>query len=77
MRFPMSNSVYYDVDGNLVRATKIEEGQLFDTEAEAKEKAEEDGETAKVNIYVERYAAKVKFAVTQTDAAIPGYAAGE
>lgn len=77
MRFPMSNSVYYDAGGNLVRATKIEEGQLFDTEAEAKEKAEEDGETAKVNIYVERYAAKVKFAVTQTDAAIPGYAAGE
>lgn len=24
MRFPMSNSVYYDKDGNLVRATEIE-----------------------------------------------------
>lgn len=77
MRFPMSNSVYYDADGNLVRATKIEEGQLFDTEAEAKAEAEKDGSTARVQIFVERYAAKVNFSVTQTDAAIPGYAAGE
>lgn len=77
MRFPMSNSVYYDKDGNLVRATEIGAGQLFTTEADAKAAAETDGSTASVQIFVERYAAKVNFSVTQTDAAIPGYAAGE
>lgn len=77
MRFPMSNSVYYDKDGNLVRATEIGAGQLFTTEADAKAAAETDGSTARVQIFVERYAAKVNFSVTQTDAAIPGYAAGE
>lgn len=77
MRFPMSNSVYYDADGNLVRATEIGAGQLFTTEADAKAAAETDGSTARVQIFVERYAAKVNFSVTQTDAAIPGYAAGE
>lgn len=75
MRFPMSNSVYYDKDGNLVRATEIGAGQLFTTEADAKAAAETDGSTASVQIFVERYAAKVNFSVT--DAAIPGYAAGE
>lgn len=77
MRFPMSNSVYYDKDGNLVRATEIGTGQLFTTEADAKAAAETDGSTARVQIFVERYAAKVKFSVAQTEAAIPGYAAGE
>ena len=77
MRFPMSNSVYYNDKGELVRATEIQKGQLFDTEAEAKAEAEKDGSTARVQIFVERYAAKVNFSVAQTDAAIPGYAAGE
>lgn len=77
MRFPMSNSVYYDAKGNLVRATEIGNGKLYNSEAEAKEEAEKNGDNARVQIFVERYAAKVKFSVTQTDAAIPGYAAGE
>lgn len=77
MRFPMSNSVYYDADGNLVRATEIGNGKLYNSEAEAKEEAEKNGDNARVQIFVERYAAKVNFSVTQTDAAIPGYAAGE
>ncbi len=77
LRFPMSNSVYYDEDGNLVRATEIGAGQLFTTEADAKAAAETDGSTARVQIFVERYAAKVNFSVAQSDAAIPGYAAGE
>ena len=77
LRFPMSNSVYYDADGNLVRATEIGNGKLYNSEAEAKEEAEKNGDNARVQIFVERYAAKVNFSVTQTDAAIPGYAAGE
>ena len=77
MRFPMSNSVYYDADGNLVRATEIGNGKLYNSEAEAKEEAEKNGDNARVQIFVERYAAKVNFSVAQSDAAIPGYAAGE
>lgn len=77
MRFPMSNSVYYDAKGNLVRATEIGNGKLYNSEAEAKEEAEKNGDNARVQIFVERYAAKVNFSVAQTDAAIPGYAAGE
>lgn len=77
MRFPMSNSVYYDAKGYLVRATEIGNGKLYNSEAEAKEEAEKNGDNARVQIFVERYAAKVNFSVTQTDAAIPGYAAGE
>lgn len=77
MRFPMSNSVYYDADGNLVRATEIGNGKLYNSEAEAKEEAEKNGDNARVQIFVERYAAKVNFLVAQSDAAIPGYAAGE
>lgn len=77
MRFPMSNSVYYDAKGNLVRATEIGNGKLYNSEAEAKEEAEKNGDNARVQIFVERYAAKVNFSVAQSDAAIPGYAAGE
>lgn len=77
MRFPMSNSVYYDADGNLVRATEIGNGKLYNSEAEAKEEAEKNGDNARVQIFVERYAAKVNFSVAQSDAAIPGYDAGE
>lgn len=77
MRFPMSNSVYYDADGNLVRATEIGNGKLYNSEAEAKEEAEKNGDNARVQIFVERYAAKVNFSVAQSDATIPGYAAGE
>ena len=52
--FGMSNSVYYDNNGELVRATKIPEGAL-------KSKAEDiDDDTPTVDIYVERYAARVK-----------------
>lgn len=77
LHFPMSNSVYYDADGNLVRATEIGNGKLYNSEAEAKEEAEKNGDNARVQIFVERYAAKVNFSVAQSDAAIPGYAAGE
>lgn len=77
MRFPMSNSVYYNDKGKLVRATEIGNGKLYNSEAEAKEEAEKNGDNARVQIFVERYAAKVKFSVAQTEAAIPGYAAGE
>ena len=52
MRFPMSNSVYYDADGNLVRATEIGNGKLYNSEAEAKEEAEKNGDNARVQIFV-------------------------
>lgn len=59
--FPMTNSVYYGVDPitgveGRMRATPIVASKLFDSEANAK-KAAEAGET--LDIYVERYAAKL------------------
>lgn len=51
--FGMSNSVYYDKDNNLVRATPIPAGAL-------KLKKEDLKNAPEVKIYVERYAAKVK-----------------
>lgn len=52
--FGMSNAVYYANDGKLVRATAIPEGALKSTEAEANKE-----DVPSVQIYVERYAAKV------------------
>lgn len=60
--FAMSNSVYYGTDPisgqSKVRmmATPIVDGKLFDTEAEADAAT---GDDAVVNIFVERYAAKI------------------
>lgn len=57
--FPMSNSVYYNAEGEAmpVIAQPIKEGQLFDT-AEDAEKAT-DGNV--IELWVERYAAKLAF----------------
>ncbi len=61
--FPMSNSVYYDVNGNLVNAVKV--GGLFDNMTSAENALKPDAsdeDKAKVTtIHVERYAAKVQF----------------
>lgn len=61
--FAMSNSVYYDTDGNKVMATPIVEGQIFSTKEEAEDAIKQDPSAAFVDIYVERYAAKVNFSV--------------
>lgn len=52
--FGMSNAVYYANDGKLVRATAIPDGALKSTEDETKQEG-----VPSVEIYVERYAAKV------------------
>ncbi len=60
--FAMSNSVYYGSDpisgqtGVRIMATPIVDGKLFDTEAEADAAT---GDDTVVNIFVERYAAKI------------------
>ena len=58
--YGMSNSVYYDASGNLVRATPIAEAALKDTEDEA-------NAAKPLEIYVERYAAKISLAGTEGD----------
>lgn len=57
--FPMSNSVYYNAEGEAmpVIAQPIKEGQLFDTAEEAEAAA--DGNV--IELWVERYAAKLAF----------------
>lgn len=61
--FPMSNSVYYNAQ-NVVRAAQIGAGQLFESKDAAEDAlTKEDGDAARVNIYVERYAAKLNFSL--------------
>lgn len=55
--FPMSNSVYYDDKDNLVAATPISKDNIFDT-MDAAADALQKGNVA--DIYVERYAVKLK-----------------
>lgn len=74
--FSMSNSVYYNgnaVGSTLVRAADISEGQLFETEEAAKKAIETPAgeEAARVVIYVERYAAKVKMQFAAADVVTP------
>ncbi len=58
--FAMSNSVYYPKDSQEPQiAVPVDRNQLFNTEAEAKAALEDA--SAVVDIYVERYAAKLKF----------------
>lgn len=73
--FAMSNSVYYPNDGGTGPndntepqiAVPVADNQLFETEAAAKTALEAAG-NAVINIYVERYASKLKFsAVEPTD----------
>lgn len=61
--YGMCNSVYYDNGGKLVRATEIPESALAATEAQAKE-------NSPLEIYVERYAAKISLKGTKTDNSI-------
>lgn len=75
--FPMTNSVYYGVDPitgveGRMRATPIVASKLFDSEANAK-KAAEAGET--LDIYVERYAAKLS--VEMAAEAVKDYTIGK
>ena len=61
--FAMSNSVYYptqDAESEPQIAVPVAKDQLFNTEAEAKAALEENA-AAVVDIYVERYAAKLRF----------------
>lgn len=64
--FAMSNSVYYAADGSLVRTTPIT-GKVFDSQDAANNALKDDASAADkakiVDIYVERYASKVKFSV--------------
>lgn len=60
--FAMSTSAYYDqTSGQKVTATPIEEGKLFLTRLEAQDALDADPSAAVVDIFVERYAAKVNF----------------
>lgn len=63
--FPMSNSVYYNGQ-NVVRAAQIGEGQLFESKDAAEDALTKDENAARVNIYVERYAAKLNFSLAAT-----------
>ena len=70
-KFAMSNSVYYGTnpvtgqDNVRIMATPITPGQIFLTEEDAKNALEKPGTDASaVDIYVERYAAKVNFELT-------------
>lgn len=73
--FPMSNSVYYN-DQNVVRAAQIGNGQLFESMDAAKKALEDNQDAARVNIYVERYAAKLNFSLAAATSD-NSYAAGE
>lgn len=66
--FPMSNSVYYPTTGTTdepLVAYPIQEGMLFDTESEAMDAMEADQHI--LDIYVERYAAKLAFDATSAE----------
>ena len=81
--FAMSNSVYYGTDAvtgvtdSKIMATPISLDQLFSTEADAQEALGVSGNNAAiVDIYVERYAAKVRFGFNIPNG-IQGIVAGE
>lgn len=65
--FPMSNSVYYDEYNNLITATPVA-GQFYAT-MELAEQAAAAGES--VDIYVERYAAKLVMTEVNPDMVTP------
>lgn len=80
--FSMSNSVYYNgasEASTLVRAVEISGGKLFESEQAAKDaiaeaaKEDENGDdtAARVVIYVERYASKVKMQFAEEDVVTP------
>lgn len=61
--YGMCNSVYYDKDGNLVRATVIPASALAETEAAA-------SKNTPLEIYVERYAAKISLKGSEANKSI-------
>lgn len=62
MRFPMSNSVYYDSSNNLVMAANVPSDYVFTTRKEAQDEIVNIDESAKIiDIWVERYASKLNF----------------
>lgn len=64
--FAMSTSAYYDLtSGQKVTATPIEEGKLFLTRLEAQDALDADPSASVVDIFVERYAAKVNFTLKE------------
>ena len=83
--FAMSNAVYYGdnpITGQKnvrMMATPILEGQLFPTEEEALAEVNKDSSTAVLDIYVERYAAKIGLTMASTaiqDYPVKVYGAG-
>ena len=57
--FPMSNSVYYGTDGNLKMAVDIPSESIFDTYEKAEAALTAPDPTNIIDIYVERYAARL------------------
>ncbi len=65
--FPMSNSVYYGDDGKVVMGAQIN-GNYYESLAAAAADLEKDKPEKAVDIYVERYAAKLIMTALPTDA---------
>lgn len=57
--FPMSNSIYYDTDGKLVMGVSIPVDAIFEKEQDAIDALESATGEDIIDIYVERYAAKL------------------
>lgn len=66
--FPMSNSVYYNADGNIQIAAVIPKDALHTTQQAANEALTGTDPNKKVTIYVERYAAKLTVSQIATPA---------
>lgn len=70
--FPMSNSVHYHselADKPLMMAVPIANEQLYESEQAAKDALNNNPNNALVNVYVERYAAKINFILDKTQIA--------